>query len=53
MPQPLLTCAKKGLVVAESWAGVAVDVLTVDGLLDQIEEESEKTKTTSLRRGRA
>ncbi|KAF2623242.1 hypothetical protein BU25DRAFT_376200 [Macroventuria anomochaeta] len=41
---------EKSLVVAKSLAGVAVDVLTVDGLLEQIKEEFEKTKTPSLRR---
>ena len=43
---------EKSLIVAKSLAGVAVDVLTVDGLLDQIKEEFEKTKTPSLRRRR-
>ena len=41
---------EKSLVVAKSLAGVAVDVLTVNGLLESIKEEFEKTKTSSLRR---
>ncbi|KAL1596722.1 hypothetical protein SLS59_007753 [Nothophoma quercina] len=44
---------EKSLVVAKSLAGVAVDVLTVNGLLARIKEEFEKTETTSLRRRRA
>lgn len=41
---------EKSIVVAKSLAGVAVDVLTVEGLLESIKEEFEKTKTPSLRR---
>ncbi|KAH6892415.1 hypothetical protein B0T10DRAFT_594133 [Thelonectria olida] len=35
---------KKALMVAKSLAGVAVDVLTVDGLLDEIQAEFKKSK---------
>ncbi|KAJ4377154.1 hypothetical protein N0V86_006595 [Didymella sp. IMI 355093] len=41
---------EKSIVVAKSLAGVAVDVLTVDGLLDSIKEEFERTKMPNLRR---
>lgn len=44
---------EKSIVVAKSLAGVAVDVLTVDGLLDSIKEEFEATRTPSLRRRRS
>ncbi|KAM0328830.1 hypothetical protein ACHAQA_005246 [Verticillium albo-atrum] len=39
----------KAIVVAKSLAGVAVDVLTVDGLLDKIKDEFAQTKTSSKR----
>ncbi|KAM0703388.1 hypothetical protein Q7P35_009327 [Cladosporium inversicolor] len=41
---------EKALMVAKALAGVAVDVLTVDGLLDEIKENFEATKTPQLRR---
>ena len=41
---------EKSLMVAKSLAGVAVDVLTVDGLLESIQEEFEKTRTLGRRR---
>lgn len=41
---------EKSVVVAKSLAGVAVDVLTVEGLLDRIKEEFEATRTLNLRR---
>lgn len=41
---------EKSVVVAKSLAGVAVDVLTVEGLLDRIKEEFEATRTPNLRR---
>jgi hypothetical protein len=37
-------------MVAKALAGVAVDVLTVDGLLDKIKEGFEANKTPQLRR---
>ncbi|KAM0283740.1 hypothetical protein ACHAQH_002329 [Verticillium albo-atrum] len=40
----------KAIMVAKSLAGVAVDVLTVDGLLEKIKEEFEQTKTSSKRK---
>lgn len=43
---------EKSVVVAKSLAGVAVDVLSVDGLLDQIKEDFEKTKDPASRRRR-
>ena len=41
---------EKSVVVAKSLAGVAVDVLTVEGLLDRIKEEFEATRTPRMRR---
>ena len=41
---------EKALMVAKALAGVAVDVLTVDGLLDEIKEDFEANKTPQLRR---
>ncbi|KAF3048369.1 hypothetical protein E8E12_011735 [Didymella heteroderae] len=41
---------EKSVVVAKSLAGVAVDVLTIEGLLGSIREEFEKTRTPGLRR---
>lgn len=41
---------EKSIVVAKSLAGVAVDVLTVEGLLDSIKAEFEATRTPGLRR---
>jgi len=43
---------EKALMVAKALAGVAVDVLTVDGLLDEIKENFEATKTPPLRKMR-
>ncbi|KAJ4141600.1 hypothetical protein NW768_000815 [Fusarium equiseti] len=43
---------EKSLMVAKSLAGVAVDVLTVDGLLDEIKDEFKKSKKSSSRRRR-
>lgn len=43
---------EKSLLVAKSLAGVAVDVLTVEGLLDSVKEEFEKTRTPGVRRRR-
>ncbi|KAF4925039.1 Peptidase M20 domain-containing protein 2 [Colletotrichum viniferum] len=40
----------KAIMVAKGIAGVAVDVLTVDGLLDQIKEEFEATQEKRRRR---
>ncbi|KAK7420770.1 hypothetical protein QQX98_002574 [Neonectria punicea] len=44
---------EKALLVAKSLAGVAVDVLTVDGLLDEIKAEFKKSQSSKLRRRRA
>ncbi|KAF5004275.1 hypothetical protein FDECE_9231 [Fusarium decemcellulare] len=41
---------EKSLLVAKSLAGVAVDVLTVDGLLDEIKAEFKKSQPPKLRR---
>ncbi|KAF5262161.1 hypothetical protein FOXYS1_7123 [Fusarium oxysporum] len=41
---------EKALMVAKGLAGVAVDVLTVDGLLDDIKDEFKKTKSPARRR---
>lgn len=41
---------EKALMVAKALAGVAVDVLTVDGLMDEIKENFEVNKTPQLRR---
>jgi metal-dependent amidase/aminoacylase/carboxypeptidase family protein len=41
---------EKALMVAKALAGVAVDVLTVDGLLDEIKEGFEANRTPQLRR---
>ncbi|KAF4979133.1 hypothetical protein FZEAL_4623 [Fusarium zealandicum] len=41
---------EKSLLVAKSLAGVAVDVLSVDGLLDEIKAEFKKSKPSKLRR---
>ncbi|RSL50403.1 hypothetical protein CEP54_011943 [Fusarium duplospermum] len=41
---------EKSLMVGKSLAGVAVDVLTVDGLLDEIKAEFKKSKPSKLRR---
>lgn len=43
---------EKALTVAKALAGVAVDVLTVDGLLDEIKDDFEANKTPQLRRFR-
>jgi amidohydrolase len=43
---------EKALLVAKSLAGVAVDVLTVDGLLDEIKDNFEAGRTPQLRRFR-
>ncbi|KAJ0168189.1 Peptidase M20 domain-containing protein 2 [Colletotrichum tanaceti] len=40
----------KAIMVAKSIAGVAVDVLTVDGMLEQIKEEFEATQSKRRRR---
>lgn len=40
----------KAIMVAKSIAGVAVDVLTVDGMLDQIKEEFEATQNKRRKR---
>ncbi|CRK17096.1 hypothetical protein BN1723_011226 [Verticillium longisporum] len=42
----------KAIMVAKSLAGVAVDVLTVEGLLEKIKEEFEQTKKSSKRKAR-
>nr|RBQ92951.1 hypothetical protein FVER53263_05510 [Fusarium verticillioides] len=41
---------EKALMVAKGLAGVAVDVLTVDGLLDEIKDEFKKKKSSARRR---
>lgn len=41
---------EKSLMVAKALAGVAIDVFTVDGLLDEIKDEFEATRTPQLRR---
>lgn len=41
---------EKALMVAKALAGVAIDVLTVDGLLDDIKENFEANRTPQLRR---
>lgn len=41
---------EKSIVVAKSLAGVAVDVLTVEGLLDSIKDEFEARRTPGRRR---
>ncbi|KAM5346266.1 hypothetical protein ACJ41O_009271 [Fusarium nematophilum] len=41
---------EKALMVAKSLAGVAVDVLTVDGLLDEIKAEFKKSQSPKRRR---
>ncbi|KAF9693220.1 hypothetical protein EKO04_008593 [Ascochyta lentis] len=43
---------EKSLRVAKSLAGVAVDVLTVDGLLERVKEEFEGSRMPGLRRRR-
>lgn len=43
---------EKSIVVAKSLAGVAVDVLTVEGVLDSIRAEFEATRMPGLRRRR-
>jgi hypothetical protein len=40
---------EKALMVAKVLAGVAVEVLTVDGLLEEIKEGFEANKTPQLR----
>lgn len=43
---------EKTLLVAKGMAGVAVDVLTVDGMLEKIREEFEQTVPTTVRKYR-
>ena len=43
---------EKALLVAKALAGVAVDVLTVDGLLDEIKDNFEASRIPQLRRFR-
>lgn len=40
----------KAIVVAKSMAGVAIDILTVDGMLELVQEEFEATQTKRRRR---